>query len=1803
MAEETQIVLSVDSTDIERGESALDALAAAGGRAEARAQGLEGAFDRTSAAASGAATALSQVVNGAGSASASLAQAEQKFGTMASATAALNTSAGSASKTLAEMEENSSASAAAAAASARSSDLAAAAYRAVESAAVKQLAAEAALTKATIAAAQAQAAYTRVSGDLASTHEQIAAAASRSGSAQAALAQATLNVDVAHERSAAAAKAYQSTLSAAGSATKLNAYQTQQLSYQLNDLFVQIASGGSPLTALIQQGSQLNGTFGGIGGTINALMSVLTPVRLAIGGLVGIVGGLAYAYEKGASEQREFEKTLITTGNAAGVTADQLSGLAAAVEKIGAGTRGAAAEVLNQLAASGKVGADGYEKLTAAALEYQRVGGAAAEETAKKFIALGQAPLEASLKLSSAEHYLSTATIDAIKALEDQGKVTEAGRVAVEAYADTLNTRSGQMKENLGALQQMWIGIRDNTKQAADAILDIGRADTGAEKIKGLLASLSYAQQQSQGDDWWSKYQKGRAAALRDEIALTIKGMDAERQRAAASAQSAEAEAAKNRILQRGDAYLGSVAQAQREIVKIQQDGIKAGLTQEEIQKRIAFAAQAADVGGREAAIASAEAAALGQIERQISDINTMRATGRLNEIEAIKLVNEQDLKALQTQRASVAAQAEVARSKVNGEREYVSLSSQVAALDQKIQTQRVIGSNKVTEALYKQQQAIYSVIRAQQEEYQQDIANDFVARSKAREAIGLAIYDTTKNLQEEVRLLQIESSLTSASDSQRELALSYYRIELDLKKQIAAIDDAYYDDDGLKDGDRARALSNAEQARINATQKAQVEANRKAAQDSQRQWESVADGISSSFTGALRDAFDNGGNFGESFVKRLGDSLESMLARILQDQLKAMLLSYGSAALGLVNGASDTGTQTQGQLAAAQQLYSLYTTGKSVYGSAANYFGWGAGASGAAASGGGIWGTAGGAATNSVLADSAIGSTGYGASSASASSSGAAGLGTYAAIAYAAYLRGSSEYSKKGFTAESAKAGKDSIFGGDAIGATFSTYSVDNLLYEFGKKLGMSDKWSSILSGATAVAQLIGRNAPTVGGRNIVGTIDSAGFTGDIDTRIDQKGGWFRSDKQWHEHQALDAGAESQIDAATNAIQEQAEAYGKALGLPVDKIENAVRDFNVDITNVDTATAIQRIEDALTAYGDSLYDEFSDALGPIAKYGESAADTVQRVATALLGVNDVFKQINLTALDTSVAGGALATSITDAFGGLESLQTSAGTYYEEFFSETEKAAKSTEALTSAFAQVGLTLPTTREAYRQLVEATDATTEAGQKQLAALLGLSGAFADLVPATEDFAITAAEAAAKLTSAGKDALDKLASDASSLQVALLKAQGDTPGAAALQRSNDLAGYAATVSPDQTEAITAAYDYNEALRKQIDALNEAAQAAEQAAQAEAAVAQERESLVRQLLQLQGDTAGLRAMERAALDESNRALYDRITALQDEQAALAAAKSAIGTAFSAVQSAISAEESRIGNEASSQIQAIESSASASKSALESVASSLDSFVASMRQSASALRASIVGENSIENAVVELEGLLASARNGNQIDTDRAQTAARVISSQTADTFASQEDFIRSQAKNAQLLSDLADVGAAQASSARSQAMAIESAASATISAIETSRDQEIAALESQISTAKQQVEAILGVQDRVLTVSDAINALNTALATYAQIGAATAQGKATDPTTAPTVPDNIEPTSASSAVYEALIARLNAADDSELLTEVKALRSEVVSLREQQMVNGTAAVVGINKLAKLNDKWDADGLPPTRS
>ena len=97
------------------------------------------------------------------------------------------------------------------------------------------------------------------------------------------------------------------------------------------------------------------------------------------------------------------------------------------------------------------------------------------------------------------------------------------------------------------------------------------------------------------------------------------------------------------------------------------------------------------------------------------------------------------------------------------------------------------------------------------------------------------------------------------------------------------------------------------------------------------------------------------------------------------------------------------------------------------------------------------------------------------------------------------------------------------------------------------------------------------------------------------------------------------------------------------------------------------------------------------------------------------------------------------------ASGGFESLAANAGTYYENFYSEAEKTAAVTRSVSESLAQVGLAMPATRDEFRALVESQLALGESGAEAVAALLGVSGAFASVTASAADVAEAARQLA--------------------------------------------------------------------------------------------------------------------------------------------------------------------------------------------------------------------------------------------------------------------------------------------------------------------------------------------------------------------------------------------------------------------------------------------------------------------------
>lgn len=363
-------------------------------------------------------------------------------------------------------------------------------------------------------------------------------------------------------------------------------------------------------------------------------------------------------------------------------------------------------------------------------------------------------------------------------------------------------------------------------------------------------------------------------------------------------------------------------------------------------------------------------------------------------------------------------------------------------------------------------------------------------------------------------------------------------------------------------------------------------------------------------------------------------------------------------------------------------------------------------------------------------------------------------------------------------------------------------------------------------------------------------------------------------------------------------------------------------------------------LRDALMAEVPAWADTMLQALG-----NAPALDQVQATAQQIAQLQQAFTGLGAALGMTQDQAAALS----QAFGSVDTFAAGVQAYVDAVYTDSEKLALGQENVARAFDRLGVAVPGSLAAYRQLVEAQDLSTDAGRAMYASLVQLAPAYAQVRNALDE-----------QTAAAQQAAEALAQQRGQLDQQLMQLLGDTaglrarelaaldPSLRALQRriyalQDEQAAAAAAGQVQQQRAgieqqilqlqgNTAALRERElavldpanrelqrmvyALQDQQAAAQAAAQAAQEQAQAQASIGQERERLEQALLQLQGDTTELRRRELAALDPSNRALQQRIYDLEDQQKAAqkaAEAAQALRDAWAGVGRSIAEEIQRI--------------------------------------------------------------------------------------------------------------------------------------------------------------------------------------------------------------------------------------------------------------------------------------------------
>ncbi|HED2610357.1 TPA: phage tail length tape measure family protein [Citrobacter koseri] len=292
----------------------------------------------------------------------------------------------------------------------------------------------------------------------------------------------------------------QAQLGKTGMSAKQTAFAMRMIPAQMTDIVVGLSTGQSPFMVLMQQGGQLKDMFGGIGpaikGVSSYVMGLINPFTLA----AAAVGVLGVAYYKGTQEQDAFNKSLILTGNQVGKTSGQLADIAARAGVAANSTTGKAASALNLLVESGKVAGDSLERVTTAVVKTSEATGITTDKLVDDFNKIAADPVAAITKLNDQYHFLTLATYNQIKALQDEGNQQEATRVATDAYATTMQQRAADIQDNLGYLEKAWNGLTGAAKGAWDAMLGVGREQSLEQRLADATKKANDARGKAVGN-------------------------------------------------------------------------------------------------------------------------------------------------------------------------------------------------------------------------------------------------------------------------------------------------------------------------------------------------------------------------------------------------------------------------------------------------------------------------------------------------------------------------------------------------------------------------------------------------------------------------------------------------------------------------------------------------------------------------------------------------------------------------------------------------------------------------------------------------------------------------------------------------------------------------------------------------------------------------------------------------------------------------------------------------------------------------------------------------------------------------------------------------------------------------------------------------------------------------------------------------------------------------------------------------------------------------------------------------------
>ncbi|MEK8475012.1 phage tail tape measure protein, partial [Escherichia coli] len=290
----------------------------------------------------------------------------------------------------------------------------------------------------------------------------------------------------------------------------------RMLPAQFTDVATQLAGGQSPWLILLQQGGQVKDSFGGMIPMFRGLAGAITLPMVGATSLAVATGALAYAWYQGNSTLSDFNKTLVLSGNQAGLTADRMLVLSRAGQAAGL-TFNQTSESLSALVKVGVSGEAQIASISQSVARFSSASGVEVDKVAEAFGKLTTDPTSGLTAMARQFHNVTAEQIAYVAQLQRSGDEAGALQAAHEAATRGFDEQTRRLKANMGTLETWADKVGSAFKSMWDAVLDIGRPESSAEMLDKAQQAFDEA------DKKWQWYQsrshrRGKTSSFRANL-------------------------------------------------------------------------------------------------------------------------------------------------------------------------------------------------------------------------------------------------------------------------------------------------------------------------------------------------------------------------------------------------------------------------------------------------------------------------------------------------------------------------------------------------------------------------------------------------------------------------------------------------------------------------------------------------------------------------------------------------------------------------------------------------------------------------------------------------------------------------------------------------------------------------------------------------------------------------------------------------------------------------------------------------------------------------------------------------------------------------------------------------------------------------------------------------------------------------------------------------------------------------------------------------------------------------------------